>query len=300
MSHDHRKAFTLVELLVVITIIGMLIALLLPAVQNAREAARRANCINNQKQITNAMIIYESGRRRLPGWVESIGNANYSWAVAILPQLERGDLYKNYRNNSPPAILPYMPVLVCPSNPPDQLTGGILAYGVNCGKTDTVSVSGGGYKSITSPDTVASAVFFAHANDFSKTPPVPVCAIVNQSLDYISSKDGTQNTLMVTENVGNSATFSWSAAPPTEIPSSTATGGVGIVSDCTTAIDGNLETPGIPRPSSRHGNGVVVGFCDGHVQFIGEVGTQILQQLMAPDDLTAIGPGVTPLDPSSL
>jgi prepilin-type N-terminal cleavage/methylation domain-containing protein/prepilin-type processing-associated H-X9-DG protein len=93
-----RRAFTLIELLVVISIIGILIALLLPAVQAAREAARRAQCSNNLKQIGLALANYESALRVYPfgvGGGGPPGNAVNRWSAQsqLLPYLEQPALF---------------------------------------------------------------------------------------------------------------------------------------------------------------------------------------------------------------
>jgi prepilin-type N-terminal cleavage/methylation domain-containing protein len=79
-------AFTLVELLVVIAIIGVLVALLLPAIQAAREAARRSQCSNNLKQVGLAMLNYESANKHLPPG--ALMNEGSAWSIYLLPYLE--------------------------------------------------------------------------------------------------------------------------------------------------------------------------------------------------------------------
>jgi prepilin-type N-terminal cleavage/methylation domain-containing protein/prepilin-type processing-associated H-X9-DG protein len=98
-----RRAFTLIELLVVITIIGILISLLLPAVQTAREAARRAQCLNHLKQLSLACLNYETTHRYFPPAIQfdagqdatSSGNFRPNWVVLILPFIEQQPLFNS-------------------------------------------------------------------------------------------------------------------------------------------------------------------------------------------------------------
>ena len=101
LSSRRRRGFTLIELLVVIAIISVLIALLLPAVQQAREAARRSQCINNQKQLGLALHNYHDTFNVFPpGWIgvqgriaHMEGPSGFAWASHLLPNLDQGSLY---------------------------------------------------------------------------------------------------------------------------------------------------------------------------------------------------------------
>ena len=103
-----RKAFTLVEVLVVIAIIGILVALLLPAIQAARDSARRAQCTNNLKQIGLGLLNYEIAKKTLPSGYVSEFTSNgddtgpgWGWCSFILPQMEEAAIHRVIRFDLP-------------------------------------------------------------------------------------------------------------------------------------------------------------------------------------------------------
>jgi prepilin-type N-terminal cleavage/methylation domain-containing protein/prepilin-type processing-associated H-X9-DG protein len=151
---QRKKGFTLVELLVVIAIIGVLVALLLPAIQAARESARRVNCVNKIKQLALAAHNYESAKKRFPPSILLDGSAQppFRWSIQarVLPYIEQGSLYsgidfdKDYSSvqfNGALLKATQVPSLICPSeerNEPRFDNAGIITdyplnYAVNMG-----------------------------------------------------------------------------------------------------------------------------------------------------------------------
>jgi prepilin-type N-terminal cleavage/methylation domain-containing protein len=122
------RAFSLVELLVVISIIGVLVALLLPAIQSAREAARQSSCKNNLRQLALGLHNYESARGELPPGYEYAagdqGNSRgYSWLGRLLPYIEQRALYDRldfdrpvYDNANAAAREEHIALLLCPTD----------------------------------------------------------------------------------------------------------------------------------------------------------------------------------------
>ena len=162
-----RSGFTLVELLVVIAIIGVLIALLLPAVQMAREAARRVSCGNNLKQYGIALHLYHDVNNVFPqggslkwgnhgdSW-DGINAPNVGWQVRVLPFMEQNTLYEKVNFNAvyafdtpvasqgtvKPARENQVPYAMCPSDPRAPIVGGWAqtSYCGNLGSTLKISI----------------------------------------------------------------------------------------------------------------------------------------------------------------
>jgi prepilin-type N-terminal cleavage/methylation domain-containing protein/prepilin-type processing-associated H-X9-DG protein len=129
---NRRRAFTLIELLIVVGIIAVLIALLLPAIQASREQARRAQCVNNLLQLGIAMGNYSSTHMVLPpgvvndkGPIANLPNGyHYGWAVQILPYIGQSNIYRHfnikesvYAASNLTARAVHIATFLCPSNP---------------------------------------------------------------------------------------------------------------------------------------------------------------------------------------
>jgi len=121
-----REGFTLVELLVVITIIGMLAGLIIPAVIAAREAARRAACSSNLHNLSLAATNHVAAKGRFPAYRLTLGGEDVSWMGALFSRVDRRDIERSWKDPTvQPKPTPYQKLLICPSDPPDQITEGV-------------------------------------------------------------------------------------------------------------------------------------------------------------------------------
>lgn len=304
------RGFTLVELLVVIVIIAMLVGLLVPAVQMARAAARKSQCMNNQRNLGLAVINYVTNKQKFPPAFSvqpmSTPVSAVGWVPHILPEIEQNELYRAFQNNTWNTVpTAQVEVLMCPVGNQSG-TPAPLSYVVNGGAQDLAT-------STTKPmDFQENGVFF---DEFSPkyspaikpkpTPPI--------DLSYISTHDGTKNTIMLSENLDaldwiKVATASSLTPPPLDTqghswwntitwqqPPDPPPAGWGMELPPPTGapLNKQLPSPGNTdadkgRPSSNHSGGFMVTFCDGSARFISEdIQYRVYCLLMSPDSNNA-------------
>jgi prepilin-type N-terminal cleavage/methylation domain-containing protein/prepilin-type processing-associated H-X9-DG protein len=211
-----RRGFTLIELLVVIAIIAVLIALLLPAVQSAREAARRAHCTNNLKQIGLATMIFESTNSQLPpGWgpVPDLpggpgksGNSRGSAIIQIMPFLEQASLYNTFNfqldvnaaTQNGTARTQMVSGFLCPSDPADTRlsNAGVTNYFASLG--NTASQRFGNPAATEEADTTRLGVFNVMVNSTAPRGDVNWQKVLN-TVRMADLTDGSTNTAMFAE-----------------------------------------------------------------------------------------------------
>ena len=297
------KGFTLVELLVVIAIIGILIGMLLPAVQQVREAARRTQCANQMRQMTLGMMNYESAFGHFPAGITSSFNANgdpewrragLCWGAVILPHVEQISLYNqvtgvtdnlsdfgpgwtnanatnwglpglNTDLNGQFAANVVLPIFQCPSDTMGEFQTRRTQGGDLHAKSNYVGVSGSGFKH----------------NQRTNGPPNGIL-YVNSETTFGNIPDGSSNTFIIGERDG--ALIGTDSAGDERIRGASvwcSSGRAEWLDTCLAPTTQNpihfLNTPVTSEVSvqwhpfsSQHPGGATFGRSDGSVDFVAE------------------------------
>jgi prepilin-type N-terminal cleavage/methylation domain-containing protein/prepilin-type processing-associated H-X9-DG protein len=312
-----RRAFTLIELLIVIAIVGMLLAFLIPAVQSARESARRTQCTNNLKQIGVALQSYHSRFNILPpGYLTRVDPADrddlgpgWSWASMLLRDIELGNIAPLVDFNKPiedpanrAAILVSVPSFQCPS---DGLFAEIVAvpkYAVN-----------------DAPDRMAGSNYVGSVGTIRQT--CKVCRDKADGVFFRNSRtrldkitDGTSKTLAIGERNHQLSSPTWGGVVAKSMivdnlkPGKVAAGPAYVLG--TTFLHGDEEELEVRSREtvaeifgSDHAGVINFAFCDGSVRAIDTTVDDAIYMAMSTTQDQRPAEGIvhlTPLPPSAI
>jgi prepilin-type N-terminal cleavage/methylation domain-containing protein/prepilin-type processing-associated H-X9-DG protein len=294
---SRKRGFTLVELLVVIAIIGILISLLLPAVQAAREAARRMQCSSNLKQVGLAFHNFHDTYRKFPDattWKDSTTHfIDKTWPIDIFPYLEQGNLYAQlddiqqfganggiWGSANAALVATHVPIFECPSAPvPHEFTGWWSGVGVKQNFDANKKVATGDYMRArelqyddgTGVQIIETALYWRAESHFSDI------------------TDGTSNTILIHETAGAPDPYfagkklspsdddyadtrdeliwvgPWASYKHWRVRNHSADGHTRFAGTCLVNCNN-----GQAQPYSFHPGGCQFVMCDGSVQFISE------------------------------
>ena len=279
-----RSGFTLIELLVVIAIIGVLVALIMPAVQSAREAASRTQCINNLKQLGLASQEYHDSFSSFPGgWYcdntvdQYCGNTlaqSYMWngLAGLFLKLEQGNIYNELNINLPTndvsnvtGIRRTMGVFVCPSNRKAVTTTSTNTTNVvsKLGPSDYRGSMAGGYVAGIVPTYSPGSTDPTNTTDNNTPVAAPVLGIFDNAMTYMNSAtsiaditDGTSNTILMGETLSGT----WAEASSCCVRTTVAR-----------QVNKPIQTKGVNYYTywmSKHPNAVNFLRCDGSVSTV--------------------------------
>ncbi len=291
-ARGERAAFTLIELLVVVAVIGLLVALLLPAVQSSREASRRIHCVNNLKQIGIALANYERSLQTLPpGYVSNfygnlqieidspikttLGNdtgPGWGWGAMLLPELEQPSIYSALNFDlaielapNQTARLPILSAYLCPSDvkaQPWQAVQRDLSLGFVIAPLCMIAPANYvGMYGVTEPGVDGAGVFFR-----------------NSVVRMADITDGTSQTIAVGERSLLLGDATWVGSVTNAVLLPPQYGGLGRyrpehASGMVLGHAGEGKTPGDRQSDANqffswHPGGVNFLFVDGHVSFL--------------------------------
>ena len=321
MQRSTRPGFTLVELLVVITIIGLLMALLIPAVNMALGTARTSQCLNNMRQLGLAMQNRATKKGSFPGYLNSTqlppnvadavrsevplfnNRLSMSWATELLVDIDRQDVMDSIKDGRffLSGNVPRIDMLMCPTDVKAVADAAALSYIVNTGTWDHQNPSSVG------------EVFDSAANGVCHNLHATVPSNYRVEVGLGQIRDGSSMTLLISENLHKYDGFEWTYGSEQQLGmvwvlNGTPVGGSNDLSDQerinqeTTPIppEWGPDIPRYARPASNHPGGVNVIFCDGHGEFLLEdIDYTVYQRLLTPHGTKCVDPSNIAEPPSN-